>query len=45
MVSRRFMPPERSSTIASAFSVSCTNASSSSTRARTSLRGSPKYRP
>ena len=42
MVSRRFMPPERSSTLDFAFSVSCTNSSSSSVRAFTSPRGIPK---
>ena len=42
MVSRRFMPPERDSTLDFAFSVSWTNSSSSSARSRTSRRGMPK---
>ena len=45
IVSRRFMPPERSSTLDFAFSVSWTNSSSSWARSRTSAAGIPKYRP
>ena len=42
MVSRRFIPPERSSTRDFAFSVSDTNSSSSSVRALTSALAMPK---
>ena len=45
MVSRRFIPPDNASTFASAQSVSDTNASNSSARARHSARLSPKNRP
>ena len=42
IVSRRFMPPDRGSTLSFARSVSCTKSISSSARLPSSLRGSPK---
>jgi hypothetical protein len=45
MVSRRFIPPDSSSTLTFAFSVSATNSSNSSDRLRDSARLRPKYRP
>ena len=42
IVSRRFMPPESSSTFDFAFSVSFANSSSSPARSRTTCFGSPK---
>ncbi len=44
IVSRRFIPPDRSSILDFALSSSWANARSSSARRRTSARGRPKYR-
>ena len=42
MVSRRFIPPDSVSTLASAFSTNCANSSNSAARRRHSAREMPK---